>query len=166
MKSFFICNFDSKLIKPIHPPSKVWWFCWLNNHKTKSLITMSYFILMGRRIPKQAVTGFKFQNETDNIRPFLSIRIRGKEEIIPLKDKREILSVKAHLCSVFSGFVKIGDWYLKMSEVKEYKPVTAEDMNPYILFKTSKFGNIKVRFPKDEDMNAELLVLDQLFDVE
>lgn len=78
----------------------------------------------------------------------------------------EILSVKAHLCSVFSGFVKIGDWYLKMSEVKEYKPVTAEDMNPYILFKTSKFGNIKVRFQKDEDMNAELLILDQLFDVE
>ena len=104
---------------------------------------MSYFILMGRRIPKQAITGFRFQNETDNIRPFLSIRIRGKEEIIPLKDKREILSVKAHLCSIFSGFVKIGDWYLKMSEVKEYKPVTAEDMNPYILFKTSKFGNIK-----------------------
>lgn len=33
---------------------------------------MSYFILMGRRIPKQAITGFKFQNETDNIRPFLS----------------------------------------------------------------------------------------------
>lgn len=117
---------------------------------------MSYFILMGRRIPKQAITGFRFQNETDNIRPFLSIRIRGKEEIIPLKDKREILSVKAHLCSVFSEFVKIGDWYLKMSEVKEYKPVTAEDMNPYILFKTSKFGNIKVRFPKDEDMNALL----------
>lgn len=105
-------------------------------------------------------------NETDNIRPFLSIRIRGKDEIIPFKDKKEIQSVKAHLCSIFSGFVKIGDWYLKMSEVKEYKPVTAEDMNPYILFKTSKFGNIKVRFPKDEDMNAELLVLDQLFDVE
>ena len=90
---------------------------------------MSYFVLMGRRIPKQAITGFRFQNETDNIRPFLSIRIRGKEEIIPFKDKREILSVKAHLCSVFSKFVKIGDWYLKMSEVKEYKPVTAEDMN-------------------------------------
>lgn len=107
---------------------------------------MSYFILMGRRIPKQAITGFKFQNETDNIRPFLSIRIRGKDEIIPFKDKKEIQSVKAHLCSIFSGFVKIGDWYLKMSEVKEYKPVTAEDMNPYILFKTSKFGNIKVRF--------------------
>lgn len=112
---------------------------------------MAYFILMGRRIPKQAITGFKFQNETDNIRPFLSIRIRGKDEIIPFKDKKEIQSVKAHLCSIFSGFVKIGDWYLKMSEVKEYKPVTAEDMNPYILFKTSKFGNIKVRFPKDDD---------------
>lgn len=39
---------------------------------------MSYFVLMGRRIPKQAITGFRFQNETDNIRPFLSIRIRGK----------------------------------------------------------------------------------------
>lgn len=49
---------------------------------------MSYFILMGRRIPKQAITGFKFQNETDNIRPFLSIRIRGKDEIIPFKDKK------------------------------------------------------------------------------
>lgn len=69
---------------------------------------MSYFVLMGRRIPKQAITGFKFQNETDNIRPFLSIRIRGKDEIIPFKDKKEIQSVKAHLCSVFSGFVKIG----------------------------------------------------------
>lgn len=117
---------------------------------------MAYFILMGRRIPKQAITGFKFQNETDNIRPFLSIRIRGKDEIIPFKDKKEIQSVKAHLCSIFSGFVKIGDWYLKMSEVKEYKPVTAEDMNPYILFKTSKFGNIKVRFPKDEDMEVAM----------
>ena len=53
-----------------------------------------------------------------------------------------------------------------MSEIREYKPVTAEDRNPYILFKTSKLGNIKVRFLKDEDMNAELLVLDQLFDVE
>lgn len=66
---------------------------------------MAYFILMGRRIPKQAITGFKFQNETDNIRPFLSIRIRGKDEIIPFKDKKEIQSVKAHLCSVFSGFL-------------------------------------------------------------
>lgn len=105
---------------------------------------MSYFILMGRRIPKQAITGFKFQNETDNIRPFLSIRIRGKDEIIPFKDKKEIQSVKAHLCSVFSGFVKIGDWYLKMSEVKEYKPVTAEDMNPYILFKYESCPVIKL----------------------
>lgn len=121
---------------------------------------------MGRRIPKQVVTGFKFQNETSNVLPFLSIRIRGKEEIIPFKENREMFPIKAHLCSIFSEFVKIGDWYLRMSEVKEYKPVTAEDMNPYILFKTSKFGNIKVRFPKDEDMNAELLVLDQLFDVE
>lgn len=90
---------------------------------------MAYFILMGRRIPKQAITGFKFQNETDNIRPFLSIRIRGKDEIIPFKDKKEIQSVKAHLCSVFSGFVKIGDWYLKMSEVKEYKPVMEVECN-------------------------------------
>lgn len=128
---------------------------------------MSYFILMGRRIPKQAITGFKFQNETDNIRPFLSIRIRGKDEIIPFKDKKEIQSVKAHLCSIFSGFVKIGDWYLKMSEVKEYKPVTAEDMNPYILFKTSKFGNIKVRFPKDEDIQCRFVVSSgQLFFVD
>ena len=127
---------------------------------------MSYFVLMGRRIPKQAITGFKFQNETDNIRPFLLIRIRGKEEIIPFKESKDMLPVKQYLCSVFPGFVKIGNWYLKMSEIREYKPVTVEDKSSYILFKTSKFGNIKVRFPKDEDMNAELLVLDQLFDVE
>lgn len=94
---------------------------------------MSYFVLMGRRIPKQAITGFKFQNETDNIRPFLSIRIRGKEEIIPFKDKKEIQSVKAHLCSVFSGFVKIGDWYLKMSEVKDAEQAMAflKEANPF-----------------------------------
>nr|DAF32569.1 MAG TPA: hypothetical protein [Caudoviricetes sp.] len=30
---FFICNFDSKLINPIHPPTKAWWFYWLNCHK-------------------------------------------------------------------------------------------------------------------------------------
>lgn len=127
---------------------------------------MAYFISQNRRLPKQAVTGFKFQNETDNIRPFLSIRIRGKEEIIPFKENKDMSPVKQYLCSVFPKFVKIGDWYLKMSEIREYKPVTAEDRNPYILFKTSKFGNIKVRFPKDENMNTELLILDQLFDVE
>lgn len=60
--------------------------------------------------------------------------------------------------------VKSLDWY--NSNKTENGSVTVEDMNPYILFKTSKFGNIKVRFLKDEDMNAELLVLDQLFDVE
>lgn len=39
---FFICNFDSKLIKPIHLPTKVWWFCWLNNHKTMSIKVIRY----------------------------------------------------------------------------------------------------------------------------
>lgn len=106
---------------------------------------MSYFILMGRRIPKQAITGFRFQNETDNIRPFLSIRIRGKEEIIPFKDESEIFHVKMHLRFVFPKFVKIGNYYLKISEIKEYKPVTAEDTNPYILFKTSKFVSRKMK---------------------
>ena len=100
---------------------------------------------MGRRIPKQAVTGFKFQNETNNICPFLSIRIRGKEEIIPFKANKDMSPVKQYLCSVFPKFVKIGDWYLKMSEIKEYKPATAEDMNPYILFKTSKFVSQKTK---------------------
>lgn len=40
MKSFFICNFDSKLIKPIHPLTKAWWFCWLNNHKLFESVNM------------------------------------------------------------------------------------------------------------------------------
>lgn len=51
-------------------------------------------------------------------------------------------------------------------DLETAKKINIGERNPYILFKTSKFGNIKVRFPKDEDMNAELLVLDQLFDVE
>lgn len=127
---------------------------------------MAYFILQNRRLPKQAVSCFKFQEGTVNTSSYISIKIRGKEEIIPFKENKDMSPVKQYLCSVFPKFVKIGDWYLKMSEIREYKPVTAEDRNPYILFKTSKFGNIKVRFPKDENMNAELLVLDQLFDVE
>ena len=86
---------------------------------------MSYFVLMGRRIPKQAITGFKFQNETDNIRPFLSIRIRGKDEIIPFNDKKDIQSVKAHLCSVFSGFVN-KDAERAMAFLKEAYPFNEE----------------------------------------
>lgn len=113
---------------------------------------MAYFILMGRRIPKQAITGFKFQNETDNIRPFLSIRIRGKDEIIPFKDKKEIQSVKAHLCSIFSRFVKIGDWYLKMSEVKEYKPVTA------LKIMTWKELKDKISLMTEEEQRQEVAV--------
>lgn len=104
---------------------------------------MAYFILQNRRLPKQTVSCFKFQEGTVNTSSYISIKIRGKEEIIPFKANKEMFPIKEHLCSVFSGFVKIGGWYLKMSEVKEYKLVTAEDKNPYILFKTSKLGNIK-----------------------
>lgn len=57
---------------------------------------MSYFVLMGRRIPKQAITGFKFQNETDNICPFLSIRIRGKEEILSFVRKVDSAEYRDH----------------------------------------------------------------------
>lgn len=115
---------------------------------------MSYFVLMGRRIPKQAITGFRFQNETDNIRPFLSIRIRGKEEIIPFKDKREILSVKAHLCSVFSKFVKIGDWYLKMKEilsfVRKVDSVEYRDHQDFMEFLRNVAADIWVEYTEPE----------------
>lgn len=48
---------------------------------------MSYFVLMGRRIPKQAITGFKFQNETDNICPFLTIhKCKNEDERKELKE--------------------------------------------------------------------------------
>lgn len=127
---------------------------------------MSYFILMGRRLPKQAVTGFKFQNETDNIRPFLSIRIRGKEEIIPFKDNKEMVSIKERLIETFSDFVKVGNSYIKKTMFREYKPVSRPDENVYyLLFKTS-FGSIKVRFNNEEDLKKELAFMDQLFDVE
>lgn len=125
---------------------------------------MSYFILMGRRIPKQAITGFKFQNETDNIRPFLSIRIRGKDEIIPFKDKKEIQSVKAHLCSIFSGFVKIGDPIeAKNWNIKNEKEVVYPDCGvPIFVIK-----DIGVGFRKIEDATevVNLLVRSRAFKV-
>lgn len=107
---------------------------------------MSYFILMGRRIPKQAITGFKFQNETDNIRPFLSIRIRGKDEIIPFnktveeannirsrvlkyvdKIKRE-RAYNIDLCMTFERYVEIADKDAEraMAFLKEAYPFNEE----------------------------------------
>lgn len=55
---------------------------------------MAYFILQNRRLPKQAVSYFKFQDQTANISPYLSIKIRGKEEIIPFKDNKEMFRLK------------------------------------------------------------------------
>lgn len=127
---------------------------------------MAYFILQNRRLPKQAVTGFKFQNETANTSPFLSIKIRGKEEIIPFKDNKEMVSIKERLIETFSDFVKVGNSYIKKTMFREYKPVSRPDENVYyLLFKTS-FGSIKVRFNNEEDLKKELASMDQLFDVE
>lgn len=38
---------------------------------------MAYFILQNRRLPKQAVPCFKFQEQTANTSPYLSIKIKG-----------------------------------------------------------------------------------------
>jgi hypothetical protein len=90
---------------------------------------------MGRRIPKQTVTGFKFQNETSNVLPFLSIRIRGKEEIIPFKANKEMFPIKEHLCSIFSEFVKIGDWYFAYGFRKTLKKFIPEaKLNGFLTF--------------------------------
>lgn len=104
---------------------------------------MSYFILMGRRIPKQAITGFKFQNETDNIRPFLSIRIRGKDEIIPFKDKKEIQSVKAHLHfpDLESQIREVLKRCLSYKIVEEV-PVIKYQLETNCMFSYDKKGNI------------------------
>ena len=166
----------------IDTPDNFWQIRWLDKYMEghKGFIAGGCFknILSGERVKdidiffesesdfQEAIDSF---NDEKHQKEGWKFKYRNEKACAFQKEGEKVwieLSVKAHLCSVFSGFVKIGDWYLKMSEVKEYKPVTAEDMNPYILFKTSKFGNIKVRFLKDEDMDAELLVLDQLFDVE
>lgn len=65
---------------------------------------MAYFILQNRRLPKQAVSYFKFQDQTANISPYLSIKIRGKEEIIPFKDNKEMVSIKERLIETISRF--------------------------------------------------------------
>lgn len=118
---------------------------------------MAYFILQNRRLPKQAVSCFKFQEGTANTSPYLSIKIRGKEEIIPVKER---------LTATFPDFVKVGNSYIKKTMFREYKPVSRPDENVcYILFKTS-FGSIKVRFNNEEDLKKELASMDQLFDVE
>ena len=95
-----------------------------------------------------------------------SIKIRGKEEIIPFKDNKEMVSIKERLIETFSDFVKVGNSYIKKTMFREYKPVSRPDENVYyLLFKTS-FGSIKVRFNNEEDLKKELAFMDQLFDVE
>lgn len=127
---------------------------------------MTYFILQNRRLSKQAVSYFKFQDQTANTSPYLSIKIRGKEEIIPFKDKKEMTPVKERLIETFPDFVKVGNSYIRKTMFREYKPVSRPDENVhYILFKTS-FGSIKVRFNNEEDLKKELVSMDQLFDVE
>ena len=127
---------------------------------------MAYFILQNRRLPKQVVSCFKFQEGTTNTSPYLSIKIRGKEEIIPFKDNKEMVSIKERLIETFSDFVKVGNSYIKKTMFREYKPVSRPDENVYyLLFKTS-FGSIKVRFNNEEDLKKELAFMDQLFDVE
>lgn len=127
---------------------------------------MAYFILQNRRLPKQAVSCFKFQEGTVNTSSYISIKIRGKEEIIPFKDNIEMVSIKERLIKTFSDFVKVGNSYIKKTMFREYKPVSRPDENVYyLLFKTS-FGSIKVRFNNEEDLKKELAFMDQLFDVE
>lgn len=127
---------------------------------------MAYFILQNRRLPKQAVSCFEFQEGTVNTSSYISIKIRGKEEIIPFKDNMEMALVKERLVSTFPDFVKVGNSYIKKTMFREYKPVSCPDENVhYILFKTS-FGSIKVRFNNEEDLKKELASMDQLFDVE
>jgi hypothetical protein len=127
---------------------------------------MAYFILQNRRLPKQVVSYFKFQEGTVNTSPYLSIKIRGKEEIIPFKDNIEMVLVKEHLIATFPDFVKVGNSYIRKTVFREYKPVSRPDENVhYILFKTS-FGSIKIRFNNEEDLKKELASMDQLFDVE
>lgn len=127
---------------------------------------MTYFILQNRRLPKQTVSYFKFRDQTANTSPFLSIKIRGKKEIIPFKDNKEMVSIKERLIETFSDFVKVGNSYIKKTMFREYKPVSRPDENVYyLLFKTS-FGSIKVRFNNEEDLKKELAFMDLLFDVE
>ncbi len=127
---------------------------------------MTYFILQNRRLSKQAVSYFKFQDQTANTSPYLSIKIRGKEEIIPFKDKKEMTPVKERLIETFPDFVKVGNSYIRKTMFREYKPVSRSDENVhYLLFKTS-FGSIKIRFSNEEDLKKELASMDQLFDVE
>lgn len=127
---------------------------------------MACFILQNRRLPKQAVSYFKFQEQTVNTSPYLSIKIRGKEEIISFKDNKETIPVKERLVSTFPDFVKVGNSYIRKTVFREYKLVSRSDENVhYILFKTS-FGSIKVRFNNEEALKKELASMDQLFDVE
>lgn len=127
---------------------------------------MTYFILQNRRLSKQAVSYFKFQDQTANTSPYLSIKIRGKEEIIPFKDKKEMTPVKERLIETFPDFVKVGNSYIRKTMFREYKPVSRSDENVhYLLFKTS-FGSIKIRFSNEEDLKKELASMDQLFNVE
>lgn len=80
---------------------------------------MAYFILQNRRLPKQVVSCFKFQEGTVNTSPYLSIKIRGKEEIIPFKDNIEMVLVKEHLIATFPDFVKVGNSYIRKTVFRD-----------------------------------------------
>lgn len=91
---------------------------------------MSYFILMGRRIPKQAITGFKFQNETDNIRPFLSIIMK---KYLTDKEKEERMNyLTIHKCKnedERKELKELCDWYFKDTPVLTMSfSLTEEDL--------------------------------------
>lgn len=126
---------------------------------------MRYFIFNDRRIPKLAISGYKIQSSTVNTPICILIVIRGKQEIVTFDNPVQAIEARQELDRSFPDFVKVGGWYLRKSVVREYKPVSTSTSH-YIDFKTSKFGSIKTRFLTEEEMKAELLALDQLFDVE
>lgn len=132
----------------------------------KLLYHNDLFYLTKQKIAQTNCFLFQVSRSNSKHLAFSFHKDKRKEEIIPFKDNKEMVSIKERLIETFSDFVKVGNSYIKKTMFREYKPVSRPDENVhYILFKTS-FGSIKVRFNNEEDLKKELVSMDQLFDVE
>lgn len=116
-------------------------------------------------MPESAVTAIKAVPASANMAPFLSIRIRGKIELIHLFDYEDVNNELKKILDQLTNMVKIGDWYIKKTLVKEYIPVCRVDDGVMYIKVLCAISDFKINFSKKEDMDEELRKLDDIFQV-
>lgn len=127
---------------------------------------MNFIVFNKRRLPEAAILGFKIvEQDINNSKPYMKIIIYGKFEIVYFNSNKELRECADKLIYDL-GLVNISSWHLKARAVKEYMPViNKEEYVFYILVKTTKIEQIKIRFSSEESLKEELCNFDQIFNV-